>query len=67
MHKKLYEEYKIFKKENPKNIDLDLQEFPPVELKIESKNKDVKGVDSIFLHYNMQNFKLIEGRYILIC
>ena len=67
MHQKLYEEYKFFKKENPNNIDLDLQEFPPVKSKVASKNKDVKSVDSVFLHYNMQNFKLIEGRYILIC
>jgi hypothetical protein len=67
MHQKLYEEYKNFKKENPNNIDLDLQEFPPVKSKVASKNKDVKSVDSVFLHYNMQNFKLIEGRYILIC
>jgi hypothetical protein len=61
MKRKLFEEYQEFKKENPDNEELDLKEYPPVEIKIGSKNKDLKSVDSFFLHYNMQNFKIIEG------
>src|SRR5829696_1504014 len=61
MKRKLFEEYQEFKKENPDNEELDLKEYPPVEIKIGSKNKDLKNVDSFFLHYNMQNFKIIEG------
>ena len=61
MKRKLFEEYQEFKKENPDNEELDLKEYPPVEIKIGSKNKGLKSVDSFFLHYNMQNFKIIEG------
>ena len=53
--------YQEFKKENSDNKELDLKEYPSVEIKIRSKNKDLKSVDSFFLHYNMQNFKIIEG------
>lgn len=65
MHKKLLEEFNQYKKNNPtSSISLDLNEHPPVEInKIESKNKDLKSVDSIFTHYNLQNFKMIEGMY----
>ena len=61
MKRKLFEEYQEFKKENSDNEELDLKEYPPVEIKIGSKNKDLKSMDSFFLHYNMQNFKIIEG------
>ena len=63
MHKKLLEEFNQYKKNNPNsNISLDLNEYPPVEINIiESKNKELKSIDSIFTHYNLQNFKTIEG------
>ena len=57
MQQKLFAEYKEFKKENPNNIELDLKKFPLVEIKIEAKNKDLKSVDSVFMHYNMKILK----------
>jgi hypothetical protein len=50
---KLFKEYQEFKKENPDNEELDLKEYPLVEIKIRLKNKDFKSVNSFFLYYNI--------------
>lgn len=67
MHNLLYKEYKEYKENNPNDINLDLKEYPPVVInQIGEKNKDLKTVDSISMHYDLSNFKTIEGIYILI-
>jgi hypothetical protein len=46
---------------------LDLKEYPPVVInQIGEKNKDLKAIDSVSMHYNLTNFKTIEGIYYLI-
>ncbi|CAB5186417.1 unnamed protein product [Rhizophagus irregularis] len=64
MHNLLYKEYKEYKENNPNDINLDLKEYPPVVInQIGEKNKDLKTVDSISMHYDLSNFKTIEGNY----
>ena len=61
----LYKEFRDFQIKNPK-ADLDIKEYPPEKIdKIEKKNKNLKSVDSISMHYNLSNFKIIEGMYYL--
>jgi hypothetical protein len=65
MHNLLYKEYKEYKEKNPNDINLDLKEYPPVVInQIGEKNKNLKMVDSISMHYDLSNFKTIEGTYI---
>ena len=67
MHNLLYKEYEEYKKNNPNYNNLDLKEYPPVVInQIGEKNKDLKAVDSISMHYDLTNFKTIEGIYYLI-
>lgn len=64
MKKKLFKEFENYKKNNPNNINLDLKEYPPVEIKqIGKKIEDLKSVDSISVHYDLSKFQTIEGKY----
>ena len=64
MKKKLFKEFETYKKNNPDNINLDLREYPPVEIKqIGEKIKDLKSVDSISEHYDLSKFQTVEGKY----
>jgi len=63
MHNILYKEFNEYKKNNSNNINLDLKEYPPVEVELGEKNKNLKSVDSISMHYNLSKFQTIEGKY----
>ena len=64
MKKKLFKEFENYKKNNPNNINLDLKEYPPVEIKqIGKKIEDLKSVNSISVHYDLSKFQTIEGKY----
>lgn len=64
MRNLLYKEFKEYKRKNPNNSVLDLKEYPPdIINQMGEKNKNLKTVDSISMHYDLSNFKAIEGIY----
>ena len=65
MYNKLHREFNLFKQNNPNyKDDLDVQEYPPVVVeRIESRDKKLNNIDSIFSNYNVSSFKIIEGMY----
>ena len=66
MHNILFNEFKQYKKNNLNDGNLDLIEYPPVEIEqIGKKNKDLKSVDSV-MHYDLSRFQTVEGIYYFI-
>ena len=65
MYNKLHKEFNLFKQNNPNyKDDLDVQEYPPVVVeRIESRDKKLNNIDSIFSNYDVSSFKIIEGIY----
>ena len=65
MYNKLHKEFNLFKQNNPNyKYDLDVQEYPPVIVeRIESRDKKLNNIDSIFSNYDVSSFKIIEGIY----
>ncbi|CAI2187509.1 1376_t:CDS:2 [Funneliformis geosporum] len=65
MYNKLHKEFNLFKWNNPNyKSDLDIQEYPLIIVeRIESRDKNLNNIDSIFLNYNISSFKIIEGNY----
>ena len=65
MYNKLYKEFSMFKRNNPNfNENLDIKEYPPVVVdRIESRDKNLNKIDSIFSNYDISSFKIIEGMY----
>ena len=66
MHNILFNEFKQYKKNNLNDSNLDLIEYPPVEIEqIGKKNKDLKSVDSV-MHYDLSRFQTVESIYYFI-
>ena len=64
MRRKLYNEFKEFRKNHPDRVNLDLKQFPPAQVKeIKEKNQNLKSINTIFMHYDIQNFQIIKGIY----
>ena len=65
MYNNLYKEFNLFKQHNSNyKDDLDVQEYPPVVVeRIESRDKKLNNIDSIFSNYDVSSFKIIEGMY----
>jgi len=66
MYNILFNEFKQYKKNNLNDGNLDLIEYPLVEIEqIGKKNKDLKSVDSV-MHYDLSRFQTVEGIYYFI-
>ena len=64
IYNKLHKEFNLFKQNNPNyKDDLDVQEYPPVVVeRIESCDKKLNNIDSIFSNYDVSSL-IIKGMY----